>query len=183
MGSENPSASGPAEAGSSGSGTFSSPEVENEALSNYLYVICAAVSAAVIVWKVADKAIKYSRTVACLNNDRQRYFARPSPNLALAKRHILYAPVLSKRHNREIQLSSAINVGTLPTRFQLLFLVAYFATNVAFCVVDIPFAADMESVAGELRNRTGVLATVNMVRPLPVPVECVPPADLELAGK
>lgn len=135
----------------------------NESLSTYLLVTLGAASIAVIVWKVTDIINKYTRTVACLGNDRQRYFARPSPNLALIKRHVLYAPVLSKRHNREIQLSSAVNVGTLPTRFQLLFLSAYLATNVAFCVIDIPWAGDYETVTRGLRNRAGALATVNLI--------------------
>lgn len=135
----------------------------NEDLSDYLLIAIGAVSVAVILWKVIDIATKYARTVVGLNDDKQRFFALPSPNLALLKRHVLYAPVLSKRHNREIQLSTAINVGTLPTRFQLLFLTAYFATNVAFSVIDIPFAADWETATSGLRNRTGVLSVINMV--------------------
>jgi hypothetical protein len=31
------------------------------------------------------------------------------------KKYILYAPLGKKRHNRELQLSSAVNVGTLPS--------------------------------------------------------------------
>jgi hypothetical protein len=138
----------------------------NESLSTYLFIILGAVSVAVIAWKVTDVIVKYTRTVACLGNDRQRYFAVPSPNLSLIKRHVLYAPVLSKRHNREIQLSSAVNVGTLPTRFQLLFLTAYLATNVAFCVIAIPFAGDYTAATAALRSRSGALATANMVRSL-----------------
>jgi hypothetical protein len=136
---------------------------DNEMLSKYLYIICGSVCVAVIAWKVIDISTKWIRTLVCLNNDHQRYFAVPSPNLAWLKRHVLYAPVLRKRHNREIQLSTAINVGTLPTRFQLLFLTAYFATNVAFCVIDISFSDDYTSVTRLLRNRTGVLSVINMV--------------------
>ncbi|KPM46187.1 hypothetical protein AK830_g296 [Neonectria ditissima] len=138
-------------------------EDDNTALSRYLFIICGAVAVAVIVWKVAEKINKLTRQISCLNNDRQRYFAIPSPNLAALKRHLLYAPVMSKRHNREIQLSSAINVGTLPTRFQLLFLTAYFATNVVFCVIDIPYAENVTIAAAALRNRSGVLAVMNMI--------------------
>lgn len=137
---------------------------DNEMFSDYLYIICGAVSVAVIAWKLLDIATKWMRTVVCLNNDRQRYFALPSPKLAALKKHILYAPVLRKRHNREIQLSTAINVGTLPTRFQLLFLIAYFATNVVFCVIRIDFSGEWTTTAGILRNRTGVLSVINMVR-------------------
>merc|ERR1712000_336753 len=122
-------------------------ELVNAKLSDYLMIVCGAVSVAVIIWKVCERVIKITRHVSCLHNDKQRYFAVPSPNVSALKRHLLYAPVVSKRHNREIQLSRAINVGTLPTRFQLLFLIAYFASNVAWCVVDIPFDGEMSAVA------------------------------------
>ncbi|KEY64322.1 hypothetical protein S7711_06366 [Stachybotrys chartarum IBT 7711] len=135
----------------------------NEDLSHYLLIICGAVSVAVIAWKITDVATKYIRTIVGANSDNQRYFSRPSVHAARAKRHLLYAPVLSKRHNREIQISSALNVGTLPTRFQLLFLIAYFATNVTFCVIDIPYANDYAEVAGLVRNRAGVLSVINMM--------------------
>ncbi|KAF7539864.1 hypothetical protein G7Z17_g12311 [Cylindrodendrum hubeiense] len=138
-------------------------EEDNVALSNYLFIICGAVSVAVIIWKLADVINKTVRKVACLNNDRQRYFAIPSSTLASVKRHVLYAPIFRKRHNREIQLSSAVNIGTLPTRFQLLFLTSYFATNVVFCVIDIPFAQTNEIAAAGLRNRAGVLSVLNMI--------------------
>lgn len=140
-------------------------EQNNEELSNYLFIICGAVAVAVIFWKLADKVNKTVRKVACLNNDRQRYFAIPSSTLASVKRHILYAPVFRKRHNREIQLSKAVNIGTLPTRFQLLFLTSYFATNVLFCVYRIPFAETNAIAAAGLRNRAGVLSVLNMVCP------------------
>lgn len=137
--------------------------IHNRELSNFILIICGAVSAAVIVWKLADKINKITRKVACLNSDRQRYFAIPSPHLAPLKRHVLYAPLFRKRHNREIQLSSAVNIGTLPTRFQLLFLIAYFATNVVFCVIQIPYAENVTIAAAQLRNRAGVLSTINMI--------------------
>lgn len=138
-------------------------EAKNGNLAKYLMIVCGAVSAAVIVWKVCERIIRLTRHVSCLNNDKQRYFAIPSQRVASLKRNLLYAPVFSKRHNREIQLSKAINVGTLPTRFQLLFLVAYFVSNIIWCVIDIDYSADMKSACSIIRNRTGVLSTVNMV--------------------
>ncbi|KAI1412880.1 ferric reductase NAD binding domain-containing protein [Hypoxylon sp. FL1857] len=137
--------------------------MENESLSNYLLIICGAVSVALIIWRVTTALITYIRTVTSLSNDTQKYYARPSAKFSWIKNHLLYSPLFRKRHNREFQLSSAINVGTLPTRFQFLFLVAYFATNVAFCVVHIPFADSFEDAAKQLRNRSGTLSTVNMI--------------------
>lgn len=138
-------------------------EATNGNLAKYLMIVCGSVSVAVIIWKVCERIIRLTRHVACLNNDKQRYFAIPSQRFASLKRNLLYAPVFSKRHNREIQLSKAINVGCLPTRFQLFFLIAYFVSNVIWCVIDIDFSADMSAACGVIRNRTGVLSTVNMV--------------------
>jgi hypothetical protein len=138
-------------------------ETTNGNLAKYLMIVCGSVSVAVVIWKVCERIIRLTRHVSCLNNDKQRYFAIPSQRFASLKRNLLYAPVFSKRHNREIQLSKAINVGTLPTRFQLLFLVAYFVSNIVWCVIDIDYSADMSAACGVIRNRTGVLSTVNMV--------------------
>lgn len=137
------------------------PTTENDALSSYLLVTCASLSAALILWRLSFQLVKYVREVTCLNNDTQRYFATESSNLSFFKRNILYAPIFRKRHNREFQLSSAINVGTLPTRLQLVFIVGYFATNVAFSVIDIDFTT--AGGAATFRNRTGTLAVANMV--------------------
>ncbi|KAI1310991.1 ferric reductase like transmembrane component-domain-containing protein [Xylaria venustula] len=137
--------------------------MENQSLANYLLYIAAIISALVIVWRVSLAVTTYVRTVTSLQNDEQRYFARPSHKFSWVKKHILYAPLFSKRHNREFQLSSAINVGTLPSRFQFLFLIGYFATNVGFAVVNIPFAESASDGLKQLRNRSGTLAVVNMI--------------------
>lgn len=103
------------------------------------------------------------RLLVCLNDDQQRYFSTPAEGSRLPwfKRNILYAPLFRVRHNREFQFSSAINVGTLPTRFQAFFLLAYVVANVVFCTYMIDYKA--KSMLSEFRNRTGVLAVVNMV--------------------
>lgn len=137
--------------------------MENAALSNFLLVLCGGLSLLVIIWRLTTLLVQYVRTVACLTNDTQRYFARPSPKFSWLKKNLLYAPLFRKRHNREFQLSSAVNVGTLPTRFQFFFLLGYFALNVAFCVINIPFFESYDDVARQVRNRSGTLATVNMI--------------------
>lgn len=137
--------------------------MENESLSNFLLVVCGGISILVIIWRVTTLLNQYIRTAACLTNDTQRYFARPSRKFSWLKKNILYAPIFSKRHNREFQLSSAINMGTLPTRFQFLFLLAYLGLNVAFCVINIPWTETFYDAAKQVRNRSGTLATVNMI--------------------
>ncbi|TGO60759.1 hypothetical protein BOTNAR_0140g00010, partial [Botryotinia narcissicola] len=135
----------------------------NQDFYDYIFIVLAALIGGMIVWRVVMESVKYIRTMASLNNETQRYFAIPSSGFAKFKKHVLYAPVLSKRHNREIQMGRAINVGTLPTRFQLAFLLAYFGTNIAFCVVSITWDQSYATVAQQLRNRTGILAVVNMI--------------------
>ncbi|KAK5629720.1 hypothetical protein RRF57_005435 [Xylaria bambusicola] len=146
-----------------GQATGWTPEMENHSLANYILYITAIGSALLIIWRVTLAITTYVRHVSSLNSDTQRFFARPSYSFSWVKKHILYAPIFRKRHNREFQLSSAINIGTLPSRFQFLLLLGYFATNVGFTVVHIPFAESASDGLKQLRNRSGTLATVNMI--------------------
>lgn len=150
-------------AGPAGSNSAKASPSENVLLSNYLYYILAVGAALIITYKVYVTLLRYLRTVSSLNNQQQSYFAKESWRDAFFKRSIQYAPVLHKRHNREFALSSAMNMGTLPTRLQLVILIGYFATNVAFCLVSIGFNQAFDTWVDQLRNRTGILSTVNMV--------------------
>ncbi|TAQ84392.1 hypothetical protein B7494_g7293 [Chlorociboria aeruginascens] len=135
----------------------------NQDFRNYIIIICASLVIALAIWRVGIEAIKYIRLLACLDNETQRYFTIPSQTYASFKKSVLYAPIFSKRHNREFQLSAAVNIGTLPTRFQLAFLMAYLGTNVTFCVVSISWSQPLATVTTQLRNRTGTLAVVNLI--------------------
>lgn len=137
--------------------------VLNQDFYNYIFIVLASLIVGLGIWRVGMESAKYVRTLACLKNDTQGYFAVPSHTFAVVKKNLLYAPIFRKRHNREFQLSAATNMGILPTRFQLFFLAGYFATNVAFCVVSIQWSATYTTVCQQLRNRTGILAVVNMV--------------------
>ncbi|KAL9099479.1 MAG: hypothetical protein Q9163_005030 [Psora crenata] len=79
------------------------------------------------------------------------------------KRHVLYAPLRKKRHNKEFMLSSAMNVGTLPSRLHTAILVAYSLSNVAYCALLDYHGRPQAATIAELRGRTGHLAMVNMV--------------------
>lgn len=79
------------------------------------------------------------------------------------KQQITYAPLWKKRHNREFRLSSAINVGTLPSRFHTILLVVYLLSNLAYCAALDYSVENKWSVAAQLRGRSGVLALANMV--------------------
>ncbi|PSR83772.1 ferric reductase like transmembrane component-domain-containing protein [Coniella lustricola] len=149
--------------GSAGSNSAIDPDVENQLLSDYMYYVLTGGAVLVIAYTVYIKSIRYLRTVSSLGNSTQTYFARESWKSAFFKRSIQYSPVVHKRHNREFALSSAMNMGTLPTRLQLFILIGYVAANIAFCVTDITFHSNFDSWIDLLRNRTGVLGVVNMV--------------------
>lgn len=107
------------------------------------------------------------RLMLCTSTEstsRQAYWATPrNSTIPFIKKHFLYAPLGSKRHNEELKLSSVINVGTLPTRLQTLMLTFYFASNIAYCLLLLDWSQPKAPLVAEFRGRTGVLAVINMI--------------------
>ncbi|KAK5122207.1 hypothetical protein LTR85_004117 [Meristemomyces frigidus] len=152
---------------SSGGYEPSAADLENVRICKYTAWTWAAIVAALLSYRWTLTLLRYVRRLANLNHGtssdgRQRYFSIPDEKYAMAKRHLLNAPLVSKRHNRELHLSAALNVGTLPGRLQTLFLAGYLAMNIAFCVITINWQ-DTKSFYDDGRNRTGVLAVLNMI--------------------
>lgn len=79
------------------------------------------------------------------------------------KKYLLYSPLFRKRHNRELQLSSAVSVGTLPSRLHSLLLFLYLTSNVVYCLLLSYKQDNKASLIAEVRGRTGHLAVINMV--------------------
>ncbi|KAL2269448.1 hypothetical protein VTJ83DRAFT_1632 [Remersonia thermophila] len=79
------------------------------------------------------------------------------------KTGLIYAPLWKKRHNREIRLSSAVNMGTLPSRLHALILFVYLASNVAYMFVLDWNNENKYALCAEVRGRSGTLSVVNMV--------------------
>jgi hypothetical protein len=129
----------------------------------YLLLLFMPMIVGLALWRILLESTRYVRTLTSLNNPTQRFFASPDHLFAAFKKSVLYAPIFSKRHNREFQLSAAVNMGTLPTRFQLLFLLAYFGINVAYCVVGVSFSSGIAVFGPQLRNKSGVISVFNMV--------------------
>ncbi|TKX23546.1 ferric/cupric reductase transmembrane component-like protein 4 [Elsinoe australis] len=152
--------------GGSSHGTIQGPtadDFENMKLIMYMSYIWIAIIGAMFIHRLTLSALKHMRNLACMNNDKQKYFADVDPNYASAKKHLLDAPLLSKRHNREVMLSSAINVGTIPSRLQTLFIVVYFGINIAFAFLWLDYDQKRPALLKEIRNRTGVLSFTNMI--------------------
>lgn len=135
----------------------------NDELLKWLGWVWVCVVFVFVVYQIVFHFVRYIRTVACLNNEHQRYFTLPNVAHGRFKKYFLDAALFRTRHHREFRLSSAINVGTLPSRLQTLGLVGYVAINVAFSCMKIDYTGVEKTVLSEFRNRTGVLAVVNMI--------------------
>jgi len=98
------------------------------------------------------------------NKNQQVYFSRNrSEWWPWIKYHIVYAPLLSKRRSRELRVSPAVSLGTLPTRFQAIILGLYVLSNLAYCMI-LDYGSDNKyEILAELRGRSGTLAVANMV--------------------
>ncbi|KAJ8128676.1 hypothetical protein O1611_g4957 [Lasiodiplodia mahajangana] len=79
------------------------------------------------------------------------------------KKNLIYAPFWRKRHNREIRLSSAINIGTLPSRLHSLILGVYLLSNIIYMFYLDWSQPNHYALAAEIRGRSGTLSVVNMV--------------------
>ncbi|KIW18875.1 hypothetical protein PV08_03164 [Exophiala spinifera] len=127
--------------------------------------ICVAV-AIIFVLRLAQLFVSYVRNISCMtaNSEQQRYYAVDHNVIwPWLKKHIVYAPLWRKRHNREFQMSSAHNYGTLPGRIHFLMLLFYGASNMAYCLILDYNPPQKGALMAELRGRSGVLATVNLI--------------------
>ncbi|KAE8386230.1 hypothetical protein ETB97_001023 [Aspergillus alliaceus] len=116
--------------------------------------------------RIAQISHGYLRHITSLTASRrqQTYWSvEESATWTNIKKHLLYSPLGRKRHNREIQLSSAINVGTLPSRFQTILILSYVASQIAYCAILDYSVNTREALVAELRGRSGTLAMFNMV--------------------
>lgn len=98
-----------------------------------------------------------------LTRKQHRYWARDFSFWSRIKKHLLQAPLLKSRHNKEIQLSSAISVGTLPSRLHTLLLGALVISNVVYCTILDYHGQSKAALIAELRGRSGHLALINML--------------------
>jgi hypothetical protein len=79
------------------------------------------------------------------------------------KKHLIYAPLWNKRHNREIKLSNAISIGTLPSRLHFIILGGYLTSNLIYMFFLKWLTVNKYALCAEIRGRSGTLAAVNMV--------------------
>lgn len=124
------------------------------------------VAVVILLVRFAQIGHSYLRQINSMSASRrqQRYWGVEDSDLwANLKKYLLYAPLGGKRHNREVRLSEAVNVGTLPSRFQTLILTLYIGSQIAYCVFLDYSVNEPAALLAELRGRSGVLAVLNMI--------------------
>ena len=132
-------------------------------------LLCATIGfTAVVVFggRVALMIISHLRHVTSLGaSQRQQTFwsVEGSSLWANIKKHLLYAPLGKKRHNREIQMSHAANMGTLPSRFHSILIFIYIVSQIVYCSLLNYAVKDKAALVAEIRGRSGNLAVLNMV--------------------
>lgn len=96
--------------------------------------------------------------------DEQRYWTVSRNSwVPFLKKHVFWAPLWKNRHNREIQLSKAVNVGTLPTRLQMFIIICFYVANICYCTLLLDYRQHKPALVAEFRGRTGVMSVVNMI--------------------
>lgn len=117
---------------------------------------------AVRLLQLAYRRLRLTITVS-LSREQHKYWARDSSTWSKIKKHLLQAPLGQSRHNREIQLSRAISVGTLPSRLHALVIMIYVVSNIVYCALLDYHGQSRAAMIAELRGRSGHLAVINML--------------------
>ena len=137
----------------------------DDTLTYILWTCIGILLLVILVVRFGQMANAHLRHLLNLNAGalQQSYWSRDRTAIwPRMKRHFLYAPLWRKRHNREIQLSRAMNVGTLPSRLHTVILLSYLISNLVYCLC-LNYHDPKPKILAELRGRTGHLAIVNMV--------------------
>ena len=148
------------------SGLFGVDQPMNLLFVDAMWWMLGIMALGILAVRLVEVMLMYIRQITSLgvSGDKQHYwkFAQWAwlPSL---KKNLLYAPFWKKRHNREIKVSTAVNMGTLPSRLHSIILVILLSTNLAYMFVLDWGNENMYSFWAEVRGRSGTLSLVNMV--------------------
>lgn len=132
-----------------------------------VYVPIMALTGLVLVlfiYRLWNDLLKRQRLRLALNYPCQSPLSQPSYIKAELNRHLIYAPLFERRHNREFRICEGrIHMGTIPTRLETLLIFGYVVLNAVFCVVTIKWSHGLAASLLTLTKTTGTLAVVNLV--------------------
>lgn len=141
-------------------------QVQNMLFKDMLWWSLGIVAIIILCIRLVEISWSQLRLVSAMTQSApsQTYWQRAQwSHMPWIKKQLTYAPMWAKRHNREIRLSSALNIGTLPTRLQTVLLSAYLISNFVYMLIlDYSEPGPWAQLA-ELRGRSGTLAAVNLV--------------------
>ena len=140
-------------------------EMDSKLVMIMWFTIFATVGTTLLV-RLGQLFVHYIRTIFSMTATpaQQTYWTIDMfPLWTKLKRHLIYAPLLNKRHNRELQMSSVVNYGTIPGRIHFLIIFIYALSNLIYCLMLDWKTTEKGQVYAELRGRSGILATVNMI--------------------
>ncbi|KAK3311399.1 ferric reductase like transmembrane component-domain-containing protein [Chaetomium strumarium] len=138
----------------------------NMLFTDILWWSLGIVGLAMLVIRIGELAWSKLRLVSAMSlpGDKQTYWKVTQwDKMPSLKRRLIYAPLGRKRHNREIRLSSAANMGTLPSRLHAVLLFGYLASNLAYMFILDWKNQNKYALCAELRGRSGTLSVVSMV--------------------
>jgi NAD(P)H-flavin reductase len=137
----------------------------NNIFRDALWGSLGALAVLILLVRMGERLQSHLRHLMAMSvsGQQQTYWTLNRTSWWKVKKHLLYAPLWKKRHNREIRLSSAISMGTLPSRFHTLLLSAYVISNIVYCAWLDYGKLDKYSVVAQLRGISGDLAVVNMI--------------------
>ena len=134
--------------------------------SRMLYSTIGLICIMILLIRIAQQVSGYLRMITTISAppERQTYWKHePTGWWPWIKKNFLYAPLIHNRHNRELQISSAVNVGTIPGRLHALLLTLYLVSNIVYiCVLDYN-NPNKAALVAELRGRSGHLSVLNMI--------------------
>ena len=141
--------------------------ISNDLVSHILYALLVALFLGIVLVRLGQSVQAHLRHLDGLRSrsaDEQQYWTQDHGTWwPFLKKHLFYAPLRHKRHNREIQFTNALNVGTIPSRFHTLILLLYLAANFIYCLLLDYHNPTRPAIIAEIRGRTGHLAVVNML--------------------
>ncbi|ERS98151.1 hypothetical protein HMPREF1624_04932 [Sporothrix schenckii ATCC 58251] len=141
-------------------------QVQNMLFKDMLWWSLGIVAMTILCIRLVEISWSQLRLVSAMSQPAkfQAYWRKAQwTHMPWVKKQLTYAPISAKRHNREIRISSAMNMGTLPTRLQAVMLFAYLVSNIVYLLFLDYSQPDHWATLAELRGRSGTLAAVNLV--------------------
>lgn len=139
----------------------------NELASSILWISLGSLAVIALVMRLCLTIRNFLRRINTMGSapERQAFWTRDTEWWSWLKRHVLDAPLLAKRHNRELRLTRRLplHMGTIPSRVHTILFGLYIASNIFYCTYLSYDKPNRYMVVAEFRGRTGHLAASNMI--------------------